>query len=336
MGNTNPVSEAECDDLRQKLADYAKSFEGCHYLWGSCGDAPGKKNGAPYRPAATGFAKSNTTPSKVSIFAALCNVGMGDYTCAGRYDHPDVKAYGGRESPPNDPKLKEYLDGLKDADGKLKDESQWGPDEDGLFPRLISKSSGNGKIVWGEDCRQKQHFDCIGFINYVYITKVQGFGPDDPTDKKHSDKGHNSIPTWASGGAVGGAKWVIAKPPDDNPDTPYDGVSESLLKPADVLIQRAFRKKPVMEPDTETGADGQKKPKMDSKTNQPIMKQKTDDKGVGITETVIDLHHIGMYAGDSKVIQANDSPVGVTLNNYIAKQWHYAVRLPCAKLILKD
>ena len=41
-----------------------------------------------------------------------------------------------------------------------------------LTPRVIIgsniDSTYRGKIVWGEDCRWRHHFDCIGFINYVF------------------------------------------------------------------------------------------------------------------------------------------------------------------------
>jgi cell wall-associated NlpC family hydrolase len=36
-------------------------------------------------------------------------------------------------------------------------------------------------IAWGEDCRWKRHFDCIGFINYVFNhTTHNPYNPEKP------------------------------------------------------------------------------------------------------------------------------------------------------------
>ena len=32
---------------------------------------------------------------------------------------------------------------------------------------MVEGSNVTHQIVWGEDCRQRRHFDCISFINYV-------------------------------------------------------------------------------------------------------------------------------------------------------------------------
>jgi cell wall-associated NlpC family hydrolase len=79
---------------------------------------------------------------------------------------------------PNSPayqQLKQYLDGLGS------DSSSWGAGTNGLYPRKVvgpgvtlqdNHTSIVGKIVWGEDCTGKQHFDCVYFCMYCYWKTV--------------------------------------------------------------------------------------------------------------------------------------------------------------------
>jgi cell wall-associated NlpC family hydrolase len=156
----------------QSIINFARTLIGSHYLWGSGGSTPGNKDGVWYRQDAVTKAPSSTKPDSPSIFTAQCNID-GHYVCAGRFD----KIRGGRYAKATDADLKTYLAGL----ANLPFEEQWCPYFTSFSPRVVrgSNVSNDGRIVWGEDCRNVRHFDCISFVNYVLSRKTVAYWSSD-------------------------------------------------------------------------------------------------------------------------------------------------------------
>ena len=167
---------------RQKVIDLAKTFAGSHYLWGSAGATPGGQDGSPHRPGRVGMSYPSLDPMSPSLNAADCAV-SGYYVCAGRF----LKAPGGRMVPPTDDDLFDYLTCFR-REGWNVYQLGYADDRRSYFLNLTPRkiigenidSKYQGKIVWGEDCRWKRHFDCIGFINYVFNKTTKN--PYKPTE----------------------------------------------------------------------------------------------------------------------------------------------------------
>lgn len=87
----------------------------------------------------------------------------GHYVCAGRFEKLGNAPVGA-----DDPHLTDFLHGCSEkyANALL---AQW--DSAGLpqTPRIVrgNNVAAAGKIVWGENCYGRRHFDCISFVNYV-------------------------------------------------------------------------------------------------------------------------------------------------------------------------
>lgn len=149
-------------DGRKAITTLARTFLGSHYLWGSAGAAPGVLNGARYRPGSVPWNEPSLQLADLSVCAAKCDV-AGHYVCAGRFEKS-----GGSSVSPNDPQLTDFLHAcsLKYANALL---AQW--DSTGLrqTPRVVRGDNvpSAGKIVMGENCYGRRHFDCISFVNYV-------------------------------------------------------------------------------------------------------------------------------------------------------------------------
>ena len=101
------------------------------------------------------------------VFAAWLNVEQskkyGCYVCAGRF----MRFAKGAASVV-DPEYLKYMDYLRNTP-----EQNWQPYQGQLSPRLAAGNIGANHLrpVWGEDCRNKRHFDCDSFVNYV-LTKT--------------------------------------------------------------------------------------------------------------------------------------------------------------------
>jgi hypothetical protein len=188
-------------EARQAIVDFALTLVGSHYLWGSTGATPIVGGGAFYRnPGEDDLLSVPVTIAppllhrrSPCVGAALCTA-AGYYVCAGRFR----KINGSMISDFNDPALLSFLSDCRPTDSRrvrhtriLKQvtyvsrspEVGW----QSLFmrrltPRVILGSgvqdipSGEiitGRAVWGEDCTNVRHFDCLGFIHYVlnHITK---------------------------------------------------------------------------------------------------------------------------------------------------------------------
>ncbi len=148
---------------RQQIIAIAKTFVGSHYLWGSGGDMPEYDNGVYYASSTVCMAPSSTDISFPNVFAAQLNRSQehryGVYVCAGR-----CKRLGDRTAAIVDPSYVNYMDSLRETPEPL-----WDPHE-GMSPRIArggNIGANDGRPVWGEDCRNKRHFDCDSFVNYV-------------------------------------------------------------------------------------------------------------------------------------------------------------------------
>ncbi len=162
-------------DARQKVIDLARTFNGSHYLWGSAGATPGFQDGSPHRPGSVSLARPSLDPHSPCLNAAQCSV-SGYYVCAGRC----VKAHGPIVQPSDltgrwNLDLGDFLTTFR-AEGWKVYMLGYADEKRSYFlnltPRVVIGSNIDeryqGRIVWGEDCRWKRHFDCIGFINYVF------------------------------------------------------------------------------------------------------------------------------------------------------------------------
>jgi len=147
---------------RKAITTFARTLLGSHYLWGSAGAFPGVLNGSRYRPGSVPWNEPSLQLADLSLCAAKCDV-AGHYVCAGRFEKS-----GGSIVAANDTLLTDFLHGCsqKYANALL---AQW--DSTGLrqTPRVVRGSNVDaaGKIVWGENCYNRRHFDCISFVNYV-------------------------------------------------------------------------------------------------------------------------------------------------------------------------
>jgi hypothetical protein len=153
---------------RQAIVDFALTLVGSHYLWGSGGDTPEWDNGVWYLSSSVAIGPPSTDPNAPSVFAAQCKK-SGFYVCAGRFE----KIYGGRYAYSTDHDLQDYLTELQNLYPAL-----WEPFHLIFSPRVAQGANigaNSGRIIWGEDCRRKRHFDCISFVNYVLsaTTKTQ-------------------------------------------------------------------------------------------------------------------------------------------------------------------
>jgi hypothetical protein len=129
----------------------AQAVAGGHYLKGARGGIPG----GPSVLGRSVSLKQEPSWSKLRVHTGMNSL----QTCYGRW-----AALSGYLFKPGSSELKE----LKDYVGiwEKKPMSSWPHfDKPGLFPRRLGGS--DSSIALGEDCRNKRHFDCIGFIYWV-------------------------------------------------------------------------------------------------------------------------------------------------------------------------
>ncbi|HTQ60416.1 MAG TPA: hypothetical protein VMI32_09345 [Candidatus Solibacter sp.] len=147
---------------RKAITTFARSLLGSHYLWGSAGAYPGLLNGTLYRPGSVPWNEPSLSLSDLSICAAKCDV-AGHYVCAGRFEKS-----GGSIVAHNDSHLTDFL---RSCSQKYPNAliAQWESTGLSQTPRVVRGSNVDaaGKIVWGENCHNRRHFDCISFVNYV-------------------------------------------------------------------------------------------------------------------------------------------------------------------------
>ena len=171
-------------EARQKIADFARTLVGSHYLWGSTGGVPGMGGGSYYREIGkedlssipVNVAPPSLDPRSPCVKAAECNA-SGHYVCAGRFR----KAGGSIINDPTDQDLLNFLADCRQVGSDVR-YVPTGPTatwqslfQSRLTPRVIQGSDiqdlggtvVTGRTVWGEDCSHVRHFDCLGFIHYV-------------------------------------------------------------------------------------------------------------------------------------------------------------------------
>ena len=140
---------------------------GAHYVWGATGNYPDMTSGFISTIARR---ETNETysgrllmrpnrldPARPFLFTAECHSNV-IRTCNGKNMDPGM-----RMRPPFPVEM------LRDADGLAAASDN--PDRY-LWPRINSEPRLSTPIVYGESCLGKQHFDCIGFINYCMLRVV--------------------------------------------------------------------------------------------------------------------------------------------------------------------
>ncbi len=158
---------------RKIITNFARTLVGSHYLWGSGGACPGELNGSAHRPGSVTWATPSIQPPEFALFAAFCNV-KGNYVCAGRFEkvHGHIVAK-------NDPEFENFVKGIENVQQGL-----WEAFPRRLTPRRVVGVGvpSAGKIVFGENCLNVRHFDCISFVNYVLTATTN------PPGWTHSEK----------------------------------------------------------------------------------------------------------------------------------------------------
>ena len=121
----------------------AQAEAGAHFLAGAAG-ALGAELLAP----------GHTDPVAPAVFAAR----TAQHACRGRFNARNGGIAGGRPANPTDTDLIVYLARL----ASLREE-EWKP-----FFGFFSPRCADGRLVWGEDCRAKRHFDGPGLVNWCF------------------------------------------------------------------------------------------------------------------------------------------------------------------------
>jgi len=152
-------------------AALAQAAAGAHFLAGAAGARPGGSEGTRCCPAGVTLRPARTDPSNPAVFAAQSDVG-GRPGCAGRFDARNGGIAGGRPAASTDTDLIVYLAGLASAP-----ESEWRPFFQFFSPRRVDAGPPTARVVWGEDCRTKQHFDGVGLVNWCIEQAIEGRYP---------------------------------------------------------------------------------------------------------------------------------------------------------------
>jgi hypothetical protein len=109
-----------------------------------------------------------TDPADPAVFAAGC----GGQVCGGRFDHARGGIAGGRVARRTDVDLLVYLAELASLP-----EDDWRPFFEFFSPRCPGSASEARRIVWGEDCRGRRHFDGVGLVNWCLEQAVDARYP---------------------------------------------------------------------------------------------------------------------------------------------------------------
>lgn len=139
------------------LTATARKLVGSHYLTGAAGATPGDVNGAIYRRGEVGLAAPKFDPKAPCIHAAESNI-EGHSICGGRWS-----AFG-RDARSSDWDLTHYL---AEQEAQYKKGGKIEPFYEVYSPRLTKVKGTVSQLAWGEDCRGKRHFDCVGLVNYL-------------------------------------------------------------------------------------------------------------------------------------------------------------------------
>jgi hypothetical protein len=205
--------EAVSDDtrsirLRIVEAAVAQADAGAHYLVACFGATPGGIDNVRHRRLNLG---ENPAWDELAVHAAEhTNIpGPGAYRCAGRFGRARGQEISGDAA--LERRVREYLEANRSLPAE-----RW-PSFEGIgFPRKAwDEFHRSNFYVLGEDCRNKAHFDCIGFVNWV-LTQI-----------KREPVTYSST-QWATEGVA--------------PVTVLEGTpSERNLEPGDLLIRSTGR-----------------------------------------------------------------------------------------------
>ena len=237
---TGSISDAD----RTKLAEFAIEVakQGCHYVTGGYGVTPGKSNGHPKRPDNAKLVQPSFSISDPAILVAKVS---GKRICKGRYKNGAVNGW----HKPDKAQLGRYLDWIKDLKSAgvapkswmgFKTFERFEDDANGaakigaignqgaraqayvewfarrkilndVYPRKVGS-----QIILGEDCSNRRHFDCIGFVNFCISEAWKSgwmFGYDQYKDKP---KICNAVEVKLSSGLKNG-DLVLRDPRGGNP-----------------------------------------------------------------------------------------------------------------------
>lgn len=147
--------------------------DGAHFLAGAAGATPGGEEGTLLRPAGVTLAPGRTDPVMPAVFAARCELD-GPQVCCGRFNARNGGIAGGRPATANDTDLIVYLARLAALP-----EHEWTPFFGFFSPRRGDGAGFGQRLVWGEDCRAKRHFDGVGLVNWCL---EQALGTRQPID----------------------------------------------------------------------------------------------------------------------------------------------------------
>ncbi|MGB8473649.1 MAG: hypothetical protein WCE61_06130 [Candidatus Acidiferrum sp.] len=143
---------------RKYITNVARTFIGCHYLWGSGGGFPGHPSPALNLHGPVTWARPSMQTADLALYAAQCD-SQGHYVCAGRCKKAHGHVVGN-----SDVNLEHFLKSFANLQ-----EALWACWYMRLTPRRVL---GDGvpianSIAFAENCLDVRHFDCISFINYV-------------------------------------------------------------------------------------------------------------------------------------------------------------------------
>jgi hypothetical protein len=165
--------------LGASVIAFAQTCIGDHYINGGYGGTPGNDDGVPTNGKrdlrliaddAHLVVKLRETTANLAVNAATLSIGK-YCVCAGNYNR--LVGFVGNPLPQEtDPELVAYLDSLKGKPSPLWPNG-WPNYKEAFSPRRAYGPGPNGgdiggKLVWGETCKGKRHFDCVGFISYCY------------------------------------------------------------------------------------------------------------------------------------------------------------------------
>jgi hypothetical protein len=141
----------------------AQVTDRAHVLSGAAGARPGQQDGTRTRPGGVTPVPPRTDPADPAVFAAQCH----GHVCSGRFDHAGGGIAGGRFARRTDIDLLVYL-----AELAALPQDEWSPFFEFFSPRPFHSRPAAHRIVWGEDCRGRRHFDAAGLVNWCFEQAV--------------------------------------------------------------------------------------------------------------------------------------------------------------------
>jgi hypothetical protein len=159
--------DASTRDVRNRLVDTAlgQADRGAHYLMGCFGAAPGGSDNVCHRRLDLG---EHTDWDNLSIHAGEHRNTQRPETirCAGRFERAHGQIISGSDL---ERRVRDYL-----TAHAAEPFENWPLFEGIGYPRKAwDEFQERYLYVIGEDCRNKSHFDCLGFVSWV-LTQIKG------------------------------------------------------------------------------------------------------------------------------------------------------------------